>query len=130
MTLFGYGFEQLTRREREIMNAVFGLRNAATAEAIRKRLTRPPSDSSVRVMLGRLEKKGFLRHRREGARFVYSATVAPQKARRSAMRHLLEVFCGGSAKQLVTALVAEQEWTGEELDALRAEIERARQGRS
>jgi urease accessory protein UreE len=50
----------LTRREREIMNAVFALGNRATADAIRARLIDPPSDSSVRVMLARLEKKGYL----------------------------------------------------------------------
>jgi hypothetical protein len=49
----------LTRREREIMNALFALGNRASAEAIRVRLTDPPSDSSVRVMLARLEKKGY-----------------------------------------------------------------------
>ena len=50
----------LTRREREIMNAVFAQDNRASAEDIRARLTNPPSDSSVRVMLARLEKKGYL----------------------------------------------------------------------
>ena len=48
--------ERLTRREREIMNAVFALGNRASAEEIRARLTSPPSDSSVRVMLARLER--------------------------------------------------------------------------
>ena len=53
---------RLSRREREIMNAVFALRNRALAEEIRERLTNPPSHSAVRVMLARLEKKGYLRH--------------------------------------------------------------------
>ena len=50
--------DRLTRREREIMNALFALGNRASAEEIRARLTNPPGDSSVRVMLARLEKKG------------------------------------------------------------------------
>jgi predicted transcriptional regulator len=49
----------LTRREREIMNAVFALGNRASAEDIRARLTNPPTDSSVRVMLARLEKRAI-----------------------------------------------------------------------
>ena len=52
----------LTRREREIMNAVFALDNRASADEIRARLTNAPGDSAVRVMLARLEKKGFLKH--------------------------------------------------------------------
>ena len=58
--------EHLTRREREIMNAIFALDNRASAEQIRARLTDPPSDSSVRVMLARLEKKGALKHEADG----------------------------------------------------------------
>jgi predicted transcriptional regulator len=59
--------ERLTRREREIMNAVFALGNRASAAEIRSRLTTPPSDSSIRVMLARLEKKGFLRHHQDAS---------------------------------------------------------------
>jgi predicted transcriptional regulator len=76
----------LTRREREIMNAVFALGNRATADAIRARLIDPPSDSSVRVMLARLEKKGYLRHQEDGLRYVYSAKTSPAAAKRSALR--------------------------------------------
>ena len=47
--------EQVTRREREIMNALFALGNRASAEQIRARLSNPPTDSSVRVMLARLD---------------------------------------------------------------------------
>jgi len=45
--------QHLTRREREIMQAIFALNNRASAEEIRSRLSDPPSDSSVRVMLRR-----------------------------------------------------------------------------
>ena len=69
--------ESLTRREREIMNAVFALGNRASADDVRTRLTSPPGDSSVRVMLARLEKKGDLKHRQDGSRYIYSATIAP-----------------------------------------------------
>ena len=72
--------ERLTRREREIMNAVFALENRASAEDVRARLTAPPSDSSVRVMLARLERKGFLRHQQDGLRYIYSATMSPAVA--------------------------------------------------
>ena len=52
----------LTRREREIMDAVFTLGNRASAEQIRECLINPPSDSAVLAMLARLEKKGYLKH--------------------------------------------------------------------
>jgi predicted transcriptional regulator len=121
--------ERLTRREREIMNAVFALDNRASAEDVRAKLTAPPSDSSVRVMLARLERKGFLRHQQDGLRFIYSATMSPAVAKRTALQQYLHTFFGGSLRQMMTALVREGSWDDEDLDALKAEIERARKGR-
>jgi predicted transcriptional regulator len=121
--------ERLTRREREIMNAVFALENRASAEDIRAKLTAPPSDSSVRVMLARLERKGFLRHQQDGLRYIYSATMSPAVAKRTALQQYLQTFFAGSLRQMMTALVREGSWDDEDLDALKAEIERARKGR-
>src|SRR5580704_3470616 len=99
--------EPLTRREREIMNAVFALGNRASAEDIRARLTDPPGDSSVRVMLARLEKKGCLKHQQEGLRYIYSATISPAVAKRTALQQYLQTFFAGSLKGMMTALVTE-----------------------
>jgi len=121
--------ERLTRREREIMNAVFSLGNRASAEDIRARLTNPPGDSSVRVMLARLEKKGHLKHQQEGVRYLYSATTSPAVAKRTALQQYLTTFFGGSLRQMMTALVSEASWTDEELDGLRNEIDRVRKER-
>jgi BlaI family penicillinase repressor len=122
--------EKLPRREREILNAVFALSNRASAEAIRERLTSPPSYSAVRAMLVRLENKGYLRHQEDGKRYIYSATTSPGAAKRAALRQYLRTFFGGSLSEMMTALVRQESWTDDELDALRAEIDRARQERN
>lgn len=121
--------EKLSRREREIMNAVFALGNLAAADEIRGRLTNPPSDSSVRVMLARLEKKGFLKHQQEGLRYLYSATSSPVAAQRGALQQLVQTFFGGSMQQMMSALVRQERWTDDELDALKQEIEHVRKER-
>ena len=118
--------ERLSAREREIMNAVFALGNRARAEDIRDRLTNPPSHSAVRVMLTRLETKGYLRHDQEGARNIYSATTAPGVAKRAALRQYLQTFFGGSLRDMMSALVRDESWTDEDLAALRGDIDRAR----
>src|SRR4030095_4263893 len=89
------------------MNAVFALGNRASAEDIRARLSNPPGDSAVRVMLGRLEKKGVLKHQQDGLRYLYSATVSPTRAKRTALQQYLHTFFGGSLKQMMTALISE-----------------------
>lgn len=121
--------ERLTRREREIMNTLFAMGNRASAEEIRSRLTSPPSDSSVRVMLARLEKKGHLKHQQDGLRYIYSATISPAVAKRTALQEYLATFFAGSQRQMVTALVREGSWSVEDLDALKAEIDRVRKER-
>ena len=118
--------DELTRREREIVHAVFALGNLAAADDIRARLVDPPSASAVRVMLARLEKKGHLKHREDGARHLYSATTSPTIAKRTALQHCVRTFFGGSLKDAVTSLVNESSWTDEDLSALRKDIDRIR----
>jgi predicted transcriptional regulator len=118
--------EQLSRREREIMDALFALGDRGSAEEIRGRLSNPPTSSAVRAMLTRLEAKGFLRHREEGLRYVYTPTKSRASAQRNALTKLVRVFFGGSPRQTATALLKQESWTDDELDALRSEIDRVR----
>ena len=121
--------KHLTRREREIVDAVFALGNRASVEDIRSRLTDPPGDSAIRVMLGRLEGKGAVKRQAEGLRNIYSATISPTIAKRSALQHYLQTFFGGSLTRMMKTLVAESSFSEAELDDLRREIERVRKER-
>jgi BlaI family transcriptional regulator, penicillinase repressor len=121
--------DKLPRREREIMDALFALGNRASAEEIRARMPHPPGYSAVRAMLARLESKGHVRHTEEGVRYIYSATTSPAAARKAALQQYLRVFFGGSLGQLMTALLTQERWTDEELDAIQREIERVRNER-
>jgi predicted transcriptional regulator len=122
--------ERLSRREREIMNILFALGDRASAEDIRAQLSEPPSSSAVRAMLAKLEAKGYIRHREEGLRYVYTPTTPRATARRVAVQQLLRIFFAGSAGQAATALLKDEHWTDAELDTLSAEIERVRNERS
>ena len=121
--------EKLTRREREIMHVLFSLGNRASAEEIRNGLTDPPSSSAVRAMLTRLEAKGHLRHREEGLRYMYTPTTSPATARKKALKDHLRTFFGGSSGEMAIALLRNESWTDEELDALRDEIDLIRKER-
>jgi len=121
--------KHLTRREREIVDAVFASGNRASVEDIRSRLSDPPGDSAIRVMLGRLERKGAVKRQAEGLRNLYSAAVSPVVAKRSALQHYLQTFFGGSLTRMMKTLVAESSFSEAELDDLRLEIERVRKER-
>ena len=121
--------QRLTRREREIMDALFALGDKASAEDIRERLSDPPSYSAVRTMLSRLEAKGFIRHHEEGLRYIYTPANSRKIAQRGALEKLVNVFFGGSRAKTAAALLHQETWTDEELDALSAEIDAVRKDR-
>ena len=121
--------EKLSRREREIMDALFALGNSGSAEDIRARLTDAPSYSAVRAMLVKLEAKGFIKHREEGLRYVYFPTTSRAAGQRRALQKLVSIFFGGSPSQAAAALLKQEKWTDDEIEALRAEIERVRKNR-
>lgn len=119
--------DELTRRERQIMDAVYELGQATVAD-VRSKIPDPPGYSAVRAMVTRLEKKGFLRHRPEGTKYLYSPVVRRSRARESATRRLVSTFFGESPMDAVKALLdlAADKLTEDELDELAAKIEQAR----
>jgi BlaI family transcriptional regulator, penicillinase repressor len=119
----------LTRRERQIMDALYR-RGRATAAEVREDLPGNPSDSTVRTQLRVLESKGHVRHEEEGLRFVYLASVPRHAARRSALRHVVETFFDGSAERVVGALLGGEATrvSQAELDRIAKLVEKARKG--
>jgi BlaI family penicillinase repressor len=121
--------EKLSRREREILDVLFALGDSASAEDIRARLSDPPTYSAVRAMLVKLEAKGVIRHRAEGLRYVYFPTASRAAAQKKAVSRLMSVFFGGSASQAAAALLKQEDWTDDELEKLRLDIDRVRKNR-
>ena len=94
----------LTKRERQIMDALYRL-GRATASEILEQMPGAPSYSTVRTQLRILEEKGHVRHEEQGLRYLYVPTVPRHAARRTALRHLVDTFFDGSPASLVTALL-------------------------
>ncbi len=119
--------QNLSRREREIMDIVHRS-GGATAAAVLEQMTSPPSYSAVRSTLAILEQKGHLRHRNEGNRYVYYPTVRTEAAGRTALEHVVGTFFDDSAAAVVTTLLETRakRLTPAELDRLSALIEDAR----
>lgn len=122
---------QLSRRERQIMDVVYRLGKATVSDVL-ERLPEPPSYSAVRALMRILEEKGHLSHEQDGPRYVYLPTVPRDAAQASALSHLVRTFFGGSAEAAVAALLElpDHGLSGGELDRLSALIADARgQGR-
>ena len=117
----------LSRRERQIMDILYQ-RGKASASDVREAMEAAPGYSAVRAMLRVLEEKGHVRHQAEGLKYVYVPVVARDKAKRSAVKHVMETFFNGSAEQIVAALldVSSTRLTREELDRMSEMIEQAK----
>ena len=100
----------------------------AAASEVQAAMADAPSYSAVRAMLRVLEDKGHVRHEQDGPRYVYRPVIARERAKRSAMRHLLHTFFEGSHEQAVAALLdeASTSLSEQELARLAKVIERHR----
>ncbi len=117
---------RLSRREREVMDIIHELGDA-TAARVRERMAEPPTDSAVRSVLRILVEKGHLASEYDGPRYVYSPTVPAQRARISAMRHVVKTFFGGSVEGAVAMLLQLEDGrlTSEEQARIKALIDQA-----
>ncbi len=118
----------LSRRERQIMDILYQSGRATVSE-VRSALPDPPSYSAVRAMLRVLEGKGHIRHEEESLRYVFLPVVARDKAKFSALKHLLETFFDGSAEEAVASLLdgSAAKLSRDELNRLSRLIEKAKQ---
>ncbi|MGB7294004.1 MAG: BlaI/MecI/CopY family transcriptional regulator [Candidatus Aminicenantales bacterium] len=121
------GQKNLSRRERQIMDIIYALQEA-TVNQVLERLPSPPSYSAVRALLRVLEQKGHIIHRQDGPRYVFSPTLPRERARRSALKHLLQTFFDDSTEDAVAALldIFEDSLTADDYGRLVELIEKAR----
>ena len=116
----------LSRRERQIMDVIYR-RGRATAAEVLAEIPEPPSYSAVRALLRLLEEKGHVRHEQDGPRYMFLPVVNRDRARRSALTHVVRTFFDGSATDAVAALLdGERPIDRTELDRLALMIDQAR----
>jgi predicted transcriptional regulator len=117
----------LGARERQIMDVIYQLEEASVGDVL-DRLADPPSYSAVRTMIRALEKKGLLRHRQVGTKYVYRPKTSRESASRSALRHVMRTFFGGSPTDAVAAILDDSasKLTRGDLERLEKLIDQAR----
>ncbi len=93
---------ELSRRERQIMDAVYAL-GEATVNQVVETIPSPPTAMAVRRMMHILEEKGYVRRRQSGREVIYAPRQAKDKAGRRALERVLETFFGGSLEEALAA---------------------------
>jgi BlaI family penicillinase repressor len=117
----------LSKRERQIMDALYRLGRGTVAEILGQ-MRAATSYSTVRAQLRVLEEKGHVRHEDQGLRYVYVPTVPRHAARKTALKHLLDTFFDGSPASLMTALLGSDgaKLSDEELERITRLVKAAR----
>ena len=102
-------------------------RGKATAEEVREDVApkHKLKESTIRTLLGRLEKKGHLKHTVDGRTYVYSGVERPEAFAIRAVRQLIERFCAGSAEQLLVGMVDHEVLNAGQLRRLADEIDKS-----
>lgn len=108
------------------MDAVYRLGEASAVD-VAQHLRDEDGYDSIRVILGILEKKGYLEHRRDGKRHIYRPTVPVEKATRSALSHVMKTFFAGSPSSAILALLdmSSENLSPDELEEIASRIEEA-----
>ena len=99
------------------MEVVYRKKSASVREVLDE-IPDPPTYSSVRALLRILESKGFLRHRKNGKKYIYTPTIPRKRAIQTSIKHLLQMYFNNSIEEAVGALIEvnHKALTDEELD--------------
>ncbi|MDB5172957.1 MAG: transcriptional repressor, CopY family [Phycisphaerales bacterium] len=118
---------QLSKRERQIMDAIWA-RGEATVSQVIEAIPEPPTRTAVRTMLTILERKGHVNHRKDGRQFIYRPSRPRAQTARTALRRVLQTFFEGSLERAVAARLSDRAapMTADEIERLSDLIERAK----
>jgi predicted transcriptional regulator len=116
----------LTEAELRIMNVLW-VRGSGTVQQVLDSISQAPSIAynSVLTTIRVLERKGYLKHLKDGRAHVYTPLVGKQEATRSEIRHLVSRFFKDSHEQLVLNVLEDQSLEPEEIKRLRRMLDRS-----
>lgn len=100
--------QELTRRERQIMEVIYRLGEASAVEIVDS-LPGKPNNATIRTLLGVLEEKDFLQHETVKGKFIYHPTIPLHQARKTALNHVVDTFFKGSEASAVISILKKSE---------------------
>jgi predicted transcriptional regulator len=117
----------LTEAELRIMNVLWQRGSGSVQQVLDDLLAKPPlAYNSVLTTIRILEKKGYVKHLKDGRAHVYVPVVKRQEATRSEIRRLVSRFFGDSHEELVLNILEDRGLDERELTRLRQMLESGR----
>jgi predicted transcriptional regulator len=115
----------LGETEMEILNHVWKLGEASVADVREEILmNREVAYTTVMTIMKNLADKSYLKYRKEGMSYIYSAAVHPDQVKFSLIDRLIDKVFQGSPKDLVQTLVQSENLTEEERNEIKKLIDK------
>jgi BlaI family transcriptional regulator, penicillinase repressor len=120
----------LTEAELRLMDVLWQKQKATVQQLLEALPEHPPlAYNSVLTTIRILEKKGYVRHAKDGRAHVYIPLFERKEATRSEVRHLLQRFFGNSHELLVLNILEDDSIDAEELKRVRRLIDETEVGK-
>ena len=119
-------YQNLSKRERQIMNILHQLNEGSVQEVV-DGLLDPSGYNSIRMLMNILVKKGHLQHRKEKKKYIYYPTLRKEIAKKSALDHIMTTYFEKSVPKVVSTLLSNKDLSASDLDELSQLIEAAKQ---
>lgn len=116
--------KRLSESELDVMLVVWRAQEALDTGEVARRLQKGWKIQAVQVVLGRLVKKGYLSCERIGRLNYYTPLVAEADYRAAETETFVEKLYRNSPKSLIAALVQSQPLSKEDLEEIRALLDR------
>ncbi|TVQ67768.1 MAG: BlaI/MecI/CopY family transcriptional regulator [Balneolaceae bacterium] len=115
---------QIGETEMEILNIIWELGEGSVSD-VRDRMLeyRDVAYTTVMTILKNLADKGYLRYEERGRSYIYSPALKPEEVRSGLLGNLLEKVFKGSPKELVQALVQNENLSDADRTEIRKMIE-------
>ncbi len=110
--------ETLTRKEEEIMQILWDLKEAFVKDIINKMPDPKPPYNTISSVVRILEKKGFVAHKAFGKTYLYHPVIEKKAYRKHAFKNLIKSYFGGSYKNVISYLVKDEELTEKDIEEL------------
>ena len=112
--------ETLTEAELRVMNVLW-TKGPANVQQVLDALPEKPAlaYNSILTTIRVLEKKGYLKHKKDGRAHIYQPLIARDQASRSEVKHLVSRFFGNSHELLLLNLLEDRDIDEGELKKLR-----------
>lgn len=113
----------ISESEWEVMRIVWTLGEVHTGKVIEQLQAKKNwSESTIKTLMGRLVKKGLLKTRKDGRRFLYSATVTQVEMMIQAAEEMMDHMCDMHKGQVMIAILKKMPLSQTDIAKIEAEL--------